>query len=164
MDDVISRKATVKALKELQENLMAAGDPFLAGIMNRAIACVEELPKAAAHEKPIPKKSYWQCIAPSSMVGNKLLEELRRQNKEELTWFNSLPVRHCEKEIREITYHYDGSVSRKVKKSIPVPPPGALRQSTDNGVVLYFPEDEHWERAEWDRTVPIWDETTERYI
>ena len=47
MIDIIYRKSAVKALKELQENLVAAGEPFFAGIINHAIRAIEKVESPA---------------------------------------------------------------------------------------------------------------------
>ena len=49
--DLISRKKTIRDLRGIQDALSAAGDPFLAGILNRAIACVEQQPAATGAER-----------------------------------------------------------------------------------------------------------------
>lgn len=50
--DAISRKKTVRDLRGIQDVLMAQGDPFLAGVLNRAIACVEHQPAVVGSERP----------------------------------------------------------------------------------------------------------------
>ena len=40
----------IRDLKALQDMLMAAGDPFLAGVLNRAIGCVENQPEASPED------------------------------------------------------------------------------------------------------------------
>ena len=41
---------TIRDLKAIQDMLMAAGDPFLAGVLNRAIGCVENQPEASPED------------------------------------------------------------------------------------------------------------------
>lgn len=41
MDKLISQEKTIRDLRGIKDMLVAAGDPFLASVMNRAIACVE---------------------------------------------------------------------------------------------------------------------------
>lgn len=41
MDKLISQEKTIRDLVGIKDMLVAAGDPFLASVMNRAIACVE---------------------------------------------------------------------------------------------------------------------------
>ena len=43
-DDLISRSKALKDLRGIKDMLVAAGDPFLAGVMNRPIACIENQP------------------------------------------------------------------------------------------------------------------------
>ena len=40
----------IRDLKAIQDMLMAAGDPFLAGVLNRAIGCVENQPEASPED------------------------------------------------------------------------------------------------------------------
>lgn len=47
-DDVIYRKPLFEDLQRIRETLVAAGDPFLASIMEKAIKCLEEQPPAMA--------------------------------------------------------------------------------------------------------------------
>ena len=46
MDKLISQEKTIRDLVGIKDMLVAAGDPFLASVMNRAIACVENQPEA----------------------------------------------------------------------------------------------------------------------
>lgn len=46
MDKLISQEKTIRDLRGIKDMLVAAGDPFLASVMNRAIACVENQPAA----------------------------------------------------------------------------------------------------------------------
>lgn len=48
-DDLILRGKALKDLRGIKDMLVAAGDPFLAGVMNRAIACIENQPSAAEY-------------------------------------------------------------------------------------------------------------------
>ena len=41
MDKLISQERTIRDLCDIKDMLVAAGDPFLASIMIRAISCVE---------------------------------------------------------------------------------------------------------------------------
>ena len=41
MDRLISQEKTIRDLRGIKDMLVAAGDPFLASVMNRAISCVE---------------------------------------------------------------------------------------------------------------------------
>ena len=50
MDKLISQEKTIRDLRGIKDMLVAAGDPFLASVMNRAIACVENQPSA---EEPL---------------------------------------------------------------------------------------------------------------
>ena len=45
-DDVILRDKALKDLRGIKDMLVAAGDPFLASVMNRAIECIEKQPAA----------------------------------------------------------------------------------------------------------------------
>lgn len=45
-DDVIYRKPLFEDLRRIREALVAAGDPFLASVMEKAIKCLEEQPQA----------------------------------------------------------------------------------------------------------------------
>ena len=45
-DDLILRGEALKDLREIKEMLVAAGDPFLASVMNRAIECIKKQPAA----------------------------------------------------------------------------------------------------------------------
>lgn len=47
MDKLISQETTIRDLRGIKDMLVAAGDPFLASVMNRAIGCVENQPAAA---------------------------------------------------------------------------------------------------------------------
>lgn len=47
-DDVILRGKALKDLRAIKDMLVAAGDPFLASVMNRAIACIENQPAVEA--------------------------------------------------------------------------------------------------------------------
>ena len=47
---------TIRELKAIQDMLMAAGDPFLAGVLNRAIGCVENQPEA------MPENDGWISV------------------------------------------------------------------------------------------------------
>ena len=40
----------IRDLKSIQDMLMAAGVPFLAGVLNRAIGCVENQPEASPED------------------------------------------------------------------------------------------------------------------
>lgn len=44
MDELISKKKLIKDLQGIKEVLSAAGDPFLANMIHRAIQCVERQP------------------------------------------------------------------------------------------------------------------------
>lgn len=46
MDDIIYRKKALSDLREIREMLVAGGDPILASVLERAIKCVEQQPKA----------------------------------------------------------------------------------------------------------------------
>lgn len=46
-DDLILRGKVLKDLEGIKDVLLSQGDPFLANILNRAIMCVENQPKAA---------------------------------------------------------------------------------------------------------------------
>ena len=46
-DDLILRGKALKDLRAIKDMLVAAGDPFLAAVMNRPIDCIENQPKAA---------------------------------------------------------------------------------------------------------------------
>lgn len=46
MDELISKKKLLKDLSGIKEVLAAAGDPFLANMIHRAILCVESQPVA----------------------------------------------------------------------------------------------------------------------
>lgn len=48
-DDLILRGKALRDLLGIKDVLVAAGDPFLASIMNRAIACIENQPRAAEY-------------------------------------------------------------------------------------------------------------------
>ena len=48
-DDLILRGKALKDLRGIKDMLMAAGDPFLAGVMNRAIECIEKQPSQGSH-------------------------------------------------------------------------------------------------------------------
>lgn len=50
MDKLISQEKTIRDLRGIKDTLVAAGDPFLASVMNRAIGCVENQPAA---EEPL---------------------------------------------------------------------------------------------------------------
>ena len=43
-DDLILRGKAIKDLRAIKDMLVAAGDPFLASVMNRAIGCIENQP------------------------------------------------------------------------------------------------------------------------
>ncbi len=45
-DDLILRGKALEDLRDIKEMLVAAGDPFLANIMLRAISCIENQPAA----------------------------------------------------------------------------------------------------------------------
>lgn len=45
-NDLILRGKALKDLRGIKDVLMAQGDPFLAGVMNRAISCIENQPAA----------------------------------------------------------------------------------------------------------------------
>ena len=47
-DDLILRGKALKDLRGIQDVLMSQGDPFLAGVINRAIKCIENQPAAPA--------------------------------------------------------------------------------------------------------------------
>ena len=59
-DDLISRKKTVRDLRGIQDVLATQGDPFLAGVLNRAISCVENQPVAHATEGKRIESTYDQ--------------------------------------------------------------------------------------------------------
>lgn len=69
MEDIISRKKTLADLWEIREALVAAGDPFFASVLDRAIKCVEQQPDATgwtSTEKDYPKKPgeyLCRCVA-----------------------------------------------------------------------------------------------------
>lgn len=44
MDELISKKKLIRDLMGIKDMLVAAGFPFLAGVINRAIGCVENQP------------------------------------------------------------------------------------------------------------------------
>ena len=46
-DDLILRGKALRDLRGIKDVLMSQGDPFLANILNRAIECIENQPKAA---------------------------------------------------------------------------------------------------------------------
>lgn len=46
MDKLISQEKIIRDLRGIKDMLVAAGDPFLASVMNRAISCVENQPEA----------------------------------------------------------------------------------------------------------------------
>jgi hypothetical protein len=46
-DDLILRGKALKDLRGIKDVLVAQGDPILASILNRAISCIENQPKAA---------------------------------------------------------------------------------------------------------------------
>ena len=43
-DDLISRRKALRDLLGVKDVLLAQGDPFLAGVMNRAIGCIKNQP------------------------------------------------------------------------------------------------------------------------
>lgn len=47
-DDLILRGEALKDLRDIKDMLVAAGDPFLASVMNRAIECIKKQPAAPA--------------------------------------------------------------------------------------------------------------------
>lgn len=47
-DDLILRGKALEDLGDIKEMLVAAGDPFLASVMNRAMACIENQPAVDA--------------------------------------------------------------------------------------------------------------------
>lgn len=47
-NDLIHRGKALKDLRAIKDMLVAAGDPFLASVMNRAIGCIENQPAAEA--------------------------------------------------------------------------------------------------------------------
>lgn len=49
---LIDANKTVRDLRGIKDMLVAAGDPFLASVINRAIACVENQPTAASAAEP----------------------------------------------------------------------------------------------------------------
>lgn len=49
-NDLINRGKAIKDLRAIKDMLVAAGDPFLASVMNRAIGCIENQPAAKAEE------------------------------------------------------------------------------------------------------------------
>ena len=51
MDKLISQEKTIRDLRGIKDMLVAAGDPFLASVMNRAIACVENQKEAVVRCK-----------------------------------------------------------------------------------------------------------------
>ena len=44
MEELISKKKLIRDLKGIKDMLVAAGDPFLASVINKAIGCVENQP------------------------------------------------------------------------------------------------------------------------
>lgn len=76
MDDIISRKEALEALRGIQESLRCGGDPILAALMNTPIKKVGELPTAMPWVKtgerlPMEFVSVLVCIpseAPLPMV------------------------------------------------------------------------------------------------
>lgn len=72
-DDLILRGKALKDLRGIQDVLMSQGDPFLAGVINRAIKCIENQPAVAAevvHGKWIIDKV--NLTATCSVCGKKL--------------------------------------------------------------------------------------------
>ena len=53
MEELISKKKLLADLLGIKDMLVAAGDPFLASVMNRAIQCVENQP-LVPHVEPKP--------------------------------------------------------------------------------------------------------------
>lgn len=47
-NDLILRGKALKDLRGIKDMLVAAGDPFLASVMNRAIGCIENQPAVEA--------------------------------------------------------------------------------------------------------------------
>lgn len=45
-DELIYKGKAIKDLRGIQDVLMSQGDPFLAGVLNRAIECIENQPAA----------------------------------------------------------------------------------------------------------------------
>ena len=45
-DELIYKGKALKDLRAIKDMLVAAGDPFLASVMNRAIECIENQPAA----------------------------------------------------------------------------------------------------------------------
>ena len=58
-DDLILRSKALRDLEDLKEMLVAAGDPFFAAIMNRAIICIKGQPSAER------EKSAWGADGPN---------------------------------------------------------------------------------------------------
>lgn len=54
-DDLISRGKALEDLRDIKEMLVAAGDPFLANIMLRAISCIENQPAVEVVRPTLPK-------------------------------------------------------------------------------------------------------------
>lgn len=54
-DELIYKSKALKDLRGIKDVLMSQGDPFLAGVMNRAIECIENQPAAAAQ----PVRGEW---------------------------------------------------------------------------------------------------------
>ena len=72
MEELIRKKKLIADLKGIKDILVAAGDPFLASVINRAIGCVENQPvlkeclvrcRECEHHKESPFSGLLQCTA-----------------------------------------------------------------------------------------------------
>ena len=70
MEELIAKKKLLADLKGIKDMLTAAGDPFLASVINRAIGCVENQPVVKAAESEFKEDMRWtyDCTCCHSVI------------------------------------------------------------------------------------------------
>lgn len=74
MQELIDKKKLIADLKGVKDMLVAAGDPFLASVINRAIQCVENQTVVQSTESEFKEEKSWtyNCSCCHSIVAPRI--------------------------------------------------------------------------------------------